>query len=62
MYSWEIEQFLRERNHQVTKEECRMLLDPKSSVQIRNVKYYPDGNSYYILTDDGFNFSFTVKE
>lgn len=61
MYTWEIEQFLRERNHVLTTEECKYILDIKNNPQINGVKYCQDDGYYRIVTDEGVNFSFRVK-
>ena len=61
MYSYEIEQFLRERDHIITPEECMMIMNPNQSCQIRSVKYYASDNEYQVETSDGYYFMFQVR-
>ena len=61
MYSYEIENFLQQRNYIVTSEECNMLMDINTNTQITNMKYYYENNEYHIYTDDGYFFKFQVK-
>jgi len=62
MYSWEIEEFLKKRDHIVTPEECMMIMNPNQSNQITNVRYCTYNNEYQIQTSDGYYFMFIVKE
>ena len=61
MYSSEIETFLKERNYQVTPEECNLLVDTNTNTQIAHMKYFCVNNEYHISTDDGYYFVFNVK-
>lgn len=61
MYSSEIEAFLKERNYQLTAEECNLLMDINTNTQIKSMQYYCDNNEYHIITDDGYHFKFYVK-
>ena len=61
MYSWEIEEFLKQRDHIVTPEECMMIINPDQSNQITTIKYYACNNEYQIQTNDGYYFIFFVK-
>lgn len=61
MYSEEIETFLRERNYEVTMEECNLLMDVNTNTQIKSMKYLCENNEYHIITDDGYYFKFRVK-
>jgi hypothetical protein len=53
VYSYEIEKFLKERDYCVTPEECNLLMDVNTNVQITNMKYYFANNEYHITTTDG---------
>ena len=62
MYSKEIETFLKERNYEVTPEECNLLMDVNTNTQIKSMKYFWDDNKYHICTEDGYYFKFVVRE
>lgn len=61
MYSSEIETFLKERNNQLTIEECNLLMDVNTNTQIKSMKYFCANNEYHIITEDGYSFKFRVK-
>lgn len=61
MYSEEIETFLKERNYEVTIEECNLLMDVNTNTQIKSMKYFCGSNEYHIVTEDGYCFKFRVK-
>ena len=61
MYSSEIETFLKERNNQLTIEECNLLMDINTNTQIKNMRYFWEDNEYHIITEDGYYFKFRVK-
>lgn len=61
MYSNEIETFLKERNYELTPEECNIVMDTSTNIQITNMKYFCANNEYHIITDDGYYFKFRVK-
>ena len=62
MYSFEIEDYLRQRNYKLKPEECSYIMDIQRSSQICNIKYYPADNDYVIETTDGYKFSFEIKK
>lgn len=62
MYSTEIDSYLRSRNWYLTKEEYIYVSDTKASPQICRIKYEPFDNSFYMETNDGYNWSFGIKE
>ena len=58
MYTWEIENYLRDRNYVVTKQEFPELVSNVISTQIKDVR--PIGDSKFrLITDDGGDFVFT---
>ena len=62
MYSWEIDSYLRSRNWELTKCEYLYVSDIKVNPQISKLKYEPFNNSFYMETNDGFNWVFRIKE
>lgn len=62
MYSYEIKQFLKERNYTITPEECMIIMDPNINCQITSVKYNATNNEYQIETSDGYQFLFKVDK
>ena len=61
MYSYEIENYLKERDYWLTPEECNLLMDINTNTQITNMKFFCTDNEYHISTNDGYNFVFHVK-
>ena len=62
VYSWEIDNYLRTRDWEVTRYEYLYVTDMLSNPQIRKIKYEPFNNSFYMETADGYNWIFRVKE
>ena len=62
MFSHEIDSYLRSRNWFLTKEEYIYVSDIEASPQICRIKYEPFDNSFYMETNDGYNWSFGIKE
>lgn len=60
MYSSEIEMFLREHSYVVTPEECSRIVDPNTSPQITNIKFFCENNRFVVNTEDGYCFKFQV--
>lgn len=60
MFSWEIENFIKERDYKLTPEECNLIMDVNKNPQITHMKYICANNEYHVSTDDGYNFKFTV--
>lgn len=58
MYSFEISNFLEERNYYISNEEYFMLTDPTINSQI-NYCEYRDGK-YHISSNDGYTWDFNV--
>lgn len=61
VYSWEIKEYLEQRDYILTPSECAMLIDLNENKQIMHVKYLCANNEYHISTSDGYNFKFYVK-
>lgn len=62
MYSWEIDDYLRSRNWELTKNEYIYVSDIKVNPQISRIKFEPFNNSFYMETSDGYNWIFRLKE
>ena len=62
MYSWEIDNYLRDRNYVINKNEYMNIADVRLSSQISRVKYDAYSNSFYMETKDGYNWTFWIKE
>ena len=61
MFTWEIQNFLQQRNYVVTRKEFPDLISNVVSTQIKDVK--PCGfNKFRMVTDDGGDFIFSVSE
>lgn len=58
MYSFEITDFIEQRNHNISNEEYFMLTDPKINPQVVGCEHR-DGN-YHIWTNDGNAWDFNV--
>lgn len=61
MYSYEIEQYLKEHNYYLTGEESMFLTNPQLNPQIARVRYNSQYDFYEIWTVDGWYFKFGVK-
>ena len=61
MYSDEIESFLRERNYEITPEECNVLMDVDKNPQICHMQFYAGINECQIDTDDDYHLRFRIK-
>ena len=46
MFSWEIENFLRERNYYIGGDDLIFIIDIKQHPQINHIKFNPYDNSY----------------
>lgn len=62
MYSYEIEEYLRERNYTLTPEEILQIINVSINTQIFYISYNAEYNYYEIRTRDGYCFKFGVKE
>jgi hypothetical protein len=60
MYSYEIENILRDRKHNIDSKTYIHIL--KTSPQISRVKYDAGQNRFFVYTDDNYNFNFTVNK
>lgn len=61
MYSWEIDNYLRTRDWEVTRYEYLYITDILSNPQIRKIKYDAFNDSFYMETSDGYNWIFRIK-
>ena len=60
MYSYEIDQFIRDRNNKISNKELFMLTDPLVCPQIQGVEFKPYENRHYLWTNDGYTWGFEV--
>ena len=60
MYSYEIKQFLHERNNILSREEFLEITDINRNPQIVSMKYDTVEDKYEIVTSDGYFFKFMV--
>lgn len=60
MYSYEIKQFLADKNSIITKEDYYSLTDIRENPQIKSIKYNTFEDKYELKTDDGYYFKFSV--
>ena len=58
MYSWEIRQFIKERNYYVGGDDILKLISTKENPQLKYIKFDTFNNSYYICDDCGECFWF----
>lgn len=62
MYSFEMEQFIRNRDGYLNPEEVEKIINVVENPQIKSMKYFCDGNTYVVITEDGYTFEFSVKK
>lgn len=60
MYSHEIENLLKIRNYLLSSEEYIKMCN--SSNQIKSITYKPFEDTFYVATNDNYNFKFKVKK
>lgn len=61
MFSYEIKQFLTERDNTVDKGEYYLLTDHTVNPQINSIKYNSYDDTYEMSTNDGCYFKFRVR-
>lgn len=61
MYSYEIEQYLKERNYYLNSEEVMYITNIKLNPQISRITYNCEYNFYEMYTFDGYYFKFGIK-
>lgn len=62
MFSYEIDEFLRSRDWNVSKSDYLYVTDRELSPQICRVTYTPFGEYFTMWTNDGFCWKFCIKE
>lgn len=60
MYSWEIDQLMRLRNYLLDVKEYFHICDTSS--QITRIKYDPYEDTFYIETNDSYNWKFKLRK
>ena len=58
MYSWEIQNFLKEKNYQIGGDDLLKIISIKENPQLTHIKYNPFNNSYEIWDKEGNYFYF----
>lgn len=61
MYSYEIENYLKEKNYYLNSEEIIFITDITVNTQICRISYNQEFNFYQIWTKDGYYFKFGCK-
>lgn len=61
LYSYEIENYLRDHNYQLLPEEVWEVTNTANNPQVKNIKYFCFSNEYVIETSDGHSFRFGVR-
>ena len=59
MFSWEIENFLKQRNYYIGGKDLNFILDTRQHSQINHIKFNPFDNTYEMWDKDGKYFHFT---
>ena len=60
MFSWEIKNFLKQRNYHLGGNDLLYILDVKQHPQINHIKFNPYDNSYEMWDKEGNYFHFTA--
>lgn len=60
MFSWEIKNFLEQRNYHLGGNDLLFILDVKQHPQINHIKFNPYDNSYEMWDKEGNYFHFTA--
>ena len=58
MYSWEIEQFIKERNFRIGGDDLVYLVTPSNNPQVTSIRYDAFNNTYIMTTSDNYCFFF----
>ena len=58
MYSWEIEQFIKERNFRIGGDDLVFLVTPSNNPQVTSIRYDAFNNTYIMATSDNYCFFF----
>lgn len=61
MYSFEIDNYIKERNYQLTSDEYRFISNIDRSPQISRLSYSSIDNSFIMYTKDGWIWKYYVK-
>lgn len=58
MYSKEIENFINSRNYKLGNDDLLTIINPTNHPQITEIKYDPGSKTYFIATNDNYQFYF----
>lgn len=62
MYSFEIDNYLKSRNYNISFDEYRFISDIEKSPQICRISYNSMDNSYIMYTKDNYIWKFYIKK
>lgn len=60
MYSWEIEQLMKQKQYLLKVKEYLEILN--TSPQINRVSYHKESDDFYLATDDRYEFTFKLEK
>jgi len=60
MYSWEITNFINDRNGVLTVEESNLINNTQANPQLDHIIFHPNSNSFDIWDYEGTHFSFVL--
>lgn len=60
MYSWEITNFINERNGVLTVEESNLINNTQANPQLDHIIFHPNSNSFDLWDHEGTHFSFVL--
>ena len=60
MYSWELEEFIKNRDFYIGGDDLAFVIDINKHPQINYIKYNPYNNTYQITTSDNYCFYFNA--
>lgn len=58
MYSWELEQFIKERNYRLGGDDLDRATSIQENPQLNHISYNPYNNHYAMWDNEGNNFNF----
>lgn len=62
MYSWEITNFINDRNGVLTVEESNLINNTQANPQLDHIIFHPNSNSFDIWDYEGTHFSFVLTD
>lgn len=62
MYSWELENYIKERNYELSKEEILFVQDIEKHPQINHIKYDQYTNRFDMWDKDDWHINYGIKQ